>query len=258
MEFGYWGIKGRGELIRWLIAYLKLDVKEVAYTDPAVWFGDKKKSLNLPFPNLPYLVDGNVKLSESAAIPVYLSGKANRSDLFGKDFTEQAQVRMILGVLEDISKNAFMPIYASPNEEATKAGYAKALEEGSAAVTKINEIAAFLGDKEYLLGHLTFADLSLAYVSEVFAATTLALGVPCPVCKHENISKLVERVHSLEGIKDLVEARKEIPYLPPHMIKFHCFTAAELAKKRAIECKCPGNSCQCTNCPLGQKCNCAK
>jgi len=39
----------------------------------------------LDFPNLPYLIDGNVKLTESLNILVYVAHKSGKLDLLGKD-----------------------------------------------------------------------------------------------------------------------------------------------------------------------------
>jgi len=45
--------------------------------------GDKSK-LNLDFPNLPYLINGDFKLTESIAIARYIIRKSNKKDLLGK------------------------------------------------------------------------------------------------------------------------------------------------------------------------------
>ena len=34
----------------------------------ALWFGDKKTNMGLDFPNLPYLIDGDVKVTQSVAV----------------------------------------------------------------------------------------------------------------------------------------------------------------------------------------------
>ena len=54
----------------------------------------KKHHLGLDFPNLPYLVDGQVRLSESKSIMKYLCGK-HRPELLGRDAGEIATADMV-------------------------------------------------------------------------------------------------------------------------------------------------------------------
>ena len=43
-------------------------------------------------PSLPYLVDGDFKLAESTAIPVYLLRKYGKEDMLGKNTEDMARV----------------------------------------------------------------------------------------------------------------------------------------------------------------------
>lgn len=63
LKFGYWATRGRAQVPRHLLAYTGAQWEEVAYTDPAQWFGGDKQSLGLDFPNLPYLIDEDLKLT---------------------------------------------------------------------------------------------------------------------------------------------------------------------------------------------------
>jgi len=68
LVFGYWPLRGLGQQIRLLLSYLGLPWEAKIYTMREEWFENDKKNLNLAFPNLPYLIDGDFKLTESAAI----------------------------------------------------------------------------------------------------------------------------------------------------------------------------------------------
>ena len=68
IKLGYWGIRGAAQVSRLLLAYTGAKWENVAYNDPNKWFGDDKVNLGLDFPNLPYLIDGDIKISESTAI----------------------------------------------------------------------------------------------------------------------------------------------------------------------------------------------
>ena len=69
---GYWGIRGAGQVSRLLLAYTGAVWEDVKYTSPDQWFGKDKQGLGLAFPNLPYLIDGDLKISESSAISRYI------------------------------------------------------------------------------------------------------------------------------------------------------------------------------------------
>lgn len=79
VKLGYWKIRGRGQVLRHLLAYTGLPWEEKTYDQPGEWFaiGDKDK-LGLDFPNLPYIIKDDFKLTESNALANYiikLSGK---------------------------------------------------------------------------------------------------------------------------------------------------------------------------------------
>ena len=93
VQLGYWPIRGKAMQIQYLLNYLN-----VAYDYETINFGETpetrkdqwskvKDSLNLDFPNLPYLIDGEVKLTESKSIMKYLCSKHDKS-LLGCDAVE--------------------------------------------------------------------------------------------------------------------------------------------------------------------------
>lgn len=92
-KLGYWGIRGRGQVLRLLLAYTGLDWEETTYKDASQWFGagDKAK-LGFDFPNLPYLINGNFKLTESIAIAKYIIRKSEKKDLLGKNAEDEARI----------------------------------------------------------------------------------------------------------------------------------------------------------------------
>lgn len=78
---GYWTIRGLAAQIRYMFYYLGVDFEDKQYTvgaaptyDKSGWLADKH-TMGFDFPNLPYLVDGDVKITETVAIMQYLAKK---------------------------------------------------------------------------------------------------------------------------------------------------------------------------------------
>ena len=99
---GYWGIAGLGQALRYILAYAEADWEDKKYVDREQWFGADKSGLGIPLPNLPYLIDGDYKLSETTAIIRYLPRRLEKPELLGKTIQDQGRVDQILGVLSDI------------------------------------------------------------------------------------------------------------------------------------------------------------
>ena len=72
-RLGYWNIRGLVNPIRLLLGYLEVDFDETLYDpgDPESWFS-VKETLGLALPNIPYLFDGDVQVTEHTAIMQYL------------------------------------------------------------------------------------------------------------------------------------------------------------------------------------------
>lgn len=58
------------------------------YATQPEWFQGDKLTLNLPFPNLPYLIDNDLKLTESLAINRFIIGISSKKDLLGKNLKD--------------------------------------------------------------------------------------------------------------------------------------------------------------------------
>jgi len=71
---GYWTLRGRGEPIRNLLHFADVKFEDKHYTGMEEW-GKDKEALGLDFPNLPYYIDGDRKITETTAIMSYLARK---------------------------------------------------------------------------------------------------------------------------------------------------------------------------------------
>ena len=62
LVLAYWGIRGRAQILRHLLAYSGLKWEEKIYTSMEE-YSEEKYGLGLDFPNLPYLLDGEVRIT---------------------------------------------------------------------------------------------------------------------------------------------------------------------------------------------------
>lgn len=72
----YWPGAWKGNSIRLLLEYVGADYEEIRYSQDK-WFNDDKHNLGFNFPNLPYLIDGDLKLTESLNLLSYIPNKYN-------------------------------------------------------------------------------------------------------------------------------------------------------------------------------------
>ena len=161
IEFGYWPIKGLGELNRLVAKYVGVQLKDV----PAgqTWQQDRLQN-GLDFPNLPYLKHGNFQITESAAINVFLCGYSGNDNLYGVGVQSRSQVQQVISLLDDILKDFFA---AASNATTYKQDIEK-LSQGSKFAEKIENLSKKLGPNEFIVGGtLTVADIKLAYFNDL-------------------------------------------------------------------------------------------
>ena len=107
ITLGYWGIRGLGQPIRFLLVSADVPFSEVRLgvlqdgtllnenKEGEDW-GRVRSKLDMPFPNLPYLIDTSgafpVSLSQSNAILRYL---ARRFDFYGDSETDRIEIDVL-------------------------------------------------------------------------------------------------------------------------------------------------------------------
>jgi len=153
---------GKAEAVRLLLEYTRIPYTVKAYHDPKDWFQGEKYKLGLDFPNLPYIIDGDFKLTETEAIMIYLCQKANRPDLLGKNEPDKVKVAMLYSVLVDVHRYTMKGIIENKGDEVMKSGI---IEEKMHP--KLTEFSKFLGSKEFFMGYLTAFDFGFFVVADI-------------------------------------------------------------------------------------------
>ena len=78
MLLGYWNVRGisRGNPARYLLAFSKANWEEKTWpiVDPEKGWTNAKPTL-MDFANLPYIIDGDFKISETKAVHQYIAAK---------------------------------------------------------------------------------------------------------------------------------------------------------------------------------------
>ncbi|XP_063811262.1 glutathione S-transferase Mu 5-like [Pseudophryne corroboree] len=189
---GYWDIRGLAHSIRLLLEYTGTPYEEKLYMvgeapdyDKSQWL-DEKEKLGLDFPNLPYLLDGDIKLTQSNAILRYI---ARKHGLCGDSESEKTNVSLIENQAMDFRMSLVCITYNS-NFEALRGPY---LEKLPVALTRFSQ---FLGERHWFAGDkLTFADFLMYDVLDQHKMLE-------PTClqKYKNLQDFLTRFEALPAI----------------------------------------------------------
>ena len=204
-KLGYWRIRGLAQPIRMLLHYTNTPFEDVQYAlgdgpefSRKEWL-DVKFDLGLDFPNLPYYIEGDLKLTESSAIIRYIADKNN---LLGKDPETRAWVKM----LEDI-------ILAWRGENG-RAAYNPKFEELRAQLLKdvetkyIQKFLSILEKRQFLAGDgVTYVDFMLYEYSVVAFAME-----PSFKDKYPKLVEYTKRIEGLPAIESYMESKEFIKY----------------------------------------------
>ncbi|XP_026533703.1 glutathione S-transferase Mu 1-like isoform X4 [Notechis scutatus] len=193
VTLGYWDIRGLAHTIRMLLEYTKTPYKDKYYVlggkvpnmDMTDWTSVKEK-LGLDFPNLPYLIDGDRKISQSNAILRYIARKHN---MCGETEEETIKIDMLENHLMDF-RLGFAKLCYSPDFEKLKPDYLELLPG------KLKLFSQFLGDRQWFVGRkLTYIDF-IVYD----ALDTHQMLEPKCLDQFPNLKEFLHRFEALEKI----------------------------------------------------------
>lgn len=130
IELGYWAIRGLAQPIRLLLAFVEVPFSETRFglnpdgtpvADEMTDWYDVRGTLNVPFPNLPYLIDARgkpeVRVTQSNSVIRYL---ARSFKLYGDTESERVTIDILQDEAYDLRNQIVKTAYA-PQAEFEKA-----------------------------------------------------------------------------------------------------------------------------------------
>ncbi|KAF8777977.1 glutathione S-transferase-like [Argiope bruennichi] len=189
---GYWDLRGIVEPIRYLLRYKKVDFLDKRYVHGTDKWLKEKFSLGLDFPNLPYYMENNLKLSQSLAIIRHLGAKY---ELDGK--TNQQKLRIY--VAEQQSRDFRMSLRTIAYDPHCEEKKKEFLENISGS---FREWERFVGNRKFIAGDdLSYVDFmvyeNLDYY-RLFHATILE-DYPILKAYHSRVKNLPEMQEYLKS-----------------------------------------------------------
>jgi len=196
----YWDIRGLAQPIRLLLNYTDTQFEDRMLScgpapdyDKSCWY-DNKFSLGFDFPNLPYYIDGDIKITQSNAILRHI---ARKHDLVGKTEKEKAMVDMMADQSMDF-RNGWVRLCYNPDFNNVKETYLKSLPE------TLKRFSDFLGSKNWFAGDsLTFVDFHMYELLDQHK-----LLVPNCLKEFENMQSFMERFEALPKIAAYMKSDK--------------------------------------------------
>jgi len=187
MELHYWNIRGLGEPIRMMLEYLGESYENKYETSIENWFKEKL-NLDIELANLPYLVDGKIKLTQSFAIMRYLARKHKKLLPLGE--IEQQRLDQAEAFLIDL-RFAFAMLCYNPEFKSMKESFLTDLPR------KLAEFEKVLGKRSWAVSdNLTYVDFGICVILD-----HMELCFPGCYENLPNIQQYKKKFEDLESIK---------------------------------------------------------
>jgi len=198
-----------------MLHHAEVQFEDKHYMDPETWFKIDKPALGqngLDFPNLPYLIDGDIKISESRVLIEYIGRKYNLDAT-----TENERIRMGLAMeiteayKQGLLQIAYPPQSCSNRQEVYDALHKEFKEQIPA---KVAAVSKFLGNRKWLAGdRITYAD----FVAYDILDWMRILFSQKYVEADANLNAYMKRIEELPGVKKFMasSAYMRLPIFGP-------------------------------------------
>lgn len=227
LTLGYWQIRGLGHSIRHVLNYVGADYNERSYT-----FGDsftrddwlkEKFTLGLDFPNIPYLIDGELRMTQSLAILRYLARKHN---LMPRSDDAWLRVAVAEQQVNDMLWENVRLCYDPAYDDAKKEAFLKTFYND-----RLPAFVKFLGDRKFIAGaELSYVDF-LAY-EWLDQHRTLWPEERAVLEKYTTIVEYLKTMENLPKFKAYLESDKFFEW--PVWSEMSAYGGPKMAKPEAI------------------------
>ena len=198
---GYWKIRGLAANIRYQLEYCNVKYKMEEYAqgnapdyNKDTWM-NKKFNLGLDFPNIPYFIDGDLKITETKAIHEYIAEKWN-PDLLGTTPEQRAKVTMVANIVFELKMKITMPCYMGSDREVIK----------DAVRERLPPILKFMGDNLYLAANEpTWVDFLMFEIIEL-----ISFVWPAFFDEYPDMEQYHEAMKNLPGLKQYLEGSRNM------------------------------------------------
>ena len=197
LTVAYWPVQGVSHPIRLLLSYFKVPFEDKFYTGKEDWFMGDKLKLKSPMPNLPYIKDGDIILTESLACLQYAALKTGQRDLLGKNDLDSIRIFQVWGIARELQLTIGQLAWNRDHEKDKPTVLKDKIEPLLAKLSK------GLGDQEYFLEYLTWPDFIVAYLVDLVSRLKEESVTALP-----NLVKHHERIYSNEGIQTYRKSEK--------------------------------------------------
>jgi len=211
MEVGYWSIRGLGAPLRMICYYAEADFEPVLHEIEAKegggwsadWFSKVKPGLaeKNALINLPYIVDGDVVVTQSNACMIYLGRKFN---LNGKNETEAIRVDQTLCQVFDLRNDAVKLFYSS--EEQVEQGLDNFLGNVSKHYNKLNDFMAQNKTKFLASDEPTVPDFHFFELIDQIEVLTNKYKRPSAYKSLPQVAAFYDAVRALPAIQKYLES----------------------------------------------------
>ena len=208
---GYFETRGLAQPIRLLLNYAGVNFNDKRHkfgpgntmaeadTIKKDWLAEKF-TLGLDFPNIPYYIDGDLKLTQSLAILRHLARKHGLTATDEKSLTQQDVVEQQLSDLR--TALSMQLIYNRPDDKQKEQ---KIIDD--VIVPHLQLLSKFLGSNQWLVGRLTYVDFMAYETFDIIRNFTPETFDKFPVLK-----EFMSRFESLEPIKKYMSSPQYISW----------------------------------------------
>lgn len=223
ITFGYWGVKGRAEYIRWMMKHMNIQYNEVNPTSMQDWAQTRSTmSTTNPLVNLPFIKDesdGRV-VSECPAIIMDLCIRTGRKEMLGQGGADILFHRNLQEMLSPIKEFALSLLNGKTKADLDLIWKDELKQKVTLKLYAIDKFTQPRSD--FLLDYLTAVDFELAYIAEIFDFITAQTGLESPFENFKNLHDIKEKVMILPGVRSYVDGSEyeNRPFAPPGACKF--------------------------------------